>query len=654
MLQKLVIVSGLILGAVMSGNAKPKEKDAPGWVTEVATRPTPTYPGRVSAVVLFYERKVTVDPTGTVITVTRRAVKVLTHEGKREAEAVEPYEKGGSQVKELRAWLVAPSGLVKTFDKNTVEDLGAYSDELYNDYRLRRIRADNPEMGSVFVYESELQEKAVAGQDRFAFQDELPAVESRYSITVPTGWTVSGALLNHEPVQPIVDGSTSIWVLKGLAFQEHEQFGPQLSGMAPTLGVDFRPPAAVAGPVAFQNWSDVSHWHATIAAPQAEVNGEMERKVHDLTAGLSTEYEKIRAIGNFVQKFRYVEIAMDLSHNGGVRPHLAADVFAKQYGDCKDKANLMHALLQSAGIRSYLVAIYLGDRTFVKKEWASPSQFNHMIVAVQVRDATKAPTVIDSPLGRVLLFDPTDPITPFGDLPWVEQGSYALLCAGARGDLLRMPLVAPEASVLSQTVEAILNADGSITAALRSESTGQAARRERGVYVSGSPEHYKSAMERNLTYYVKGAAVAKVTAEDSFDQDRFSASLNFSAAHYAQLMQGRMLLFSPDIVSPAAPQFPSVGRRSEPIILNGKVYRKHVIVKLPPGFTMDEMPSPFSSEAPFAQFSVNYRQAPGELVMDEELRTEALTLPASEYGAVKKFFDAVWGADAQNAVLVKN
>jgi hypothetical protein len=380
----------------------------------------------------------------------------------------------------------------------------------------------------------------------------------------------------------------------------------------------------------------------------------MQAKVQELIAGLSSEYDKIRAIGHFVQKFRYVEIAMDLSNYGGVRPHPAAQVFAKQYGDCKDKANLMRALLKSAGIPSYLVAIYSGDRTFVKKEWASPSQFNHMILAVQVTEATKTPVAIDSPVGRVLLFDPTDEKTPLGDLPFYEQGSYALLCAGAGGGLVRMPVIAPEANLLSQTINVALDAGGGITASLAFESTGQAARRERSLYEDGSREAYKSALERYLNGYAKGASVAKVDARDSFNQNRFSASVNFASEHYAQLMQNRMLVFNPAMIEPAAARFPVVKERLEPIILNGKVYRKRVVITLPPGFTVDEMPSPFAAEAPFARFTVAYRQESGQLVMDEELRVETVTLPAMDYAKVKKFFDNVFGADSQNAVLVKN
>ena len=40
--------------------------------------------------------------------------------------------------------------------------------------------------------------------------------------------------------------------------------------------------------------------------------------------------------------------------------------------------------------------------------------------------------------------------------------------------------------------------------------------------------------------------------------------------------------------------------------------------------------------------------------MSEEIRTEGVTLPASRYSEVKKFFDQVYGADNQKVVLVKN
>ena len=94
----------------------------------------------------------------------------------------------------------------------------------------------------------------------------------------------------------------------------------------------------------------------------------------------------------------------------------------------------MRALLKAVGIDSYLITISADDRTYVRPEWASPVQFNHAIIAVKVSDAITFPTVItDSSLGRLLIFDPTDRITPVGGLPTDEQGSYALVIAGPNG-----------------------------------------------------------------------------------------------------------------------------------------------------------------------------------------------------------------------------
>jgi len=450
-----------------------------------------------------------------------------------------------------------------------------------------------------------------------------------------------------------VDGNTYTWTLKNLPFRETEMGSPELFGTSPMLAVDYQPPAGVNDPPAFKGWPDVSRWLTAIAEPQAEITPEMAAKVRELTAGAGTEYDKIRALGHYVQKVRYVEIAMDLAHNGGVRPHPAGQVFTKQYGDCKDKANLLRAMLKSAGIQSYPVLIYSGDRTFVKKEWASPSQFNHMILAVQVTDATKTPTVLATPAGRLLIFDPTDDKTPMGDLPYYEQGSYALICAGAKGDIAQMPVIAPDANVLTKTIHAALDPAGKLTASLTIESQGQAARSERRKH-DVSPEQYKTEMERSLDFYVKTAAIGRIEAHDAFELNLFTANLDFESANYAQIMQQRLLIFNPSIIPPAARHYPTEQTREQPIVLDSRLFRQRVSVKLPDGFTVDEMPAAFHAETPFAKFSIAYRQEAGQIIVDEELRTEAVTLPASDYPKVKKFFDNVFGANNQNAVLVKN
>ena len=646
-----------VLGLAMAPAAfAGSPKDVPSWVQEVSSRSVPAYPGKVPAAVLLSEEHVTVDASGTITTHTRAAIKILTHEGQRHVGAEEGYFKGLRKVTQLRAWLVAPSGFIKTFEKNDVIDAGAFAEmELYNDIRIRRIEAENPEIGAVFAYESEVEERALFAQDDYPFQENLPTVQSRYVLTLPAGWTATGVVFNHEPIQPVIDGSTYTWELKDLPFREKEEHGPSMRGLAPRLAVDFRPPAnaGFGSAACFRSWNDVSQWHQRLTAGQDEVTPEIAEKVRELTANAPTEYAKIQAIGRYVQGIKYVAIEMDLARGGGYKPHAADAVLRKQYGDCKDKANLMRAMLKAAGMDSYLVAIYSGDRTYAHEEWPSPQQFNHVIIAVRVSEGTETPSVMGTLVGRLLFFDPTNQVTRMGDIPWYEQGSWALVCAGAQGALVKMPMLKPETSLVDISVDAKLSAAGDLSASMSSRRCGQAADMPRAQHLYGTPDDFRREVERTLARTVKAASISSMDVKDAPDEDAFRLKLDFASQRYGQLMQERLLVFSPSILEPPGPNFAHNLKRTAPIVLKAGVYRKHTRVKLPAGFSMDDMPEAATMETDFGKFAVSFRQEGDELVFEEELITQGVTLPADKYGEVKKFFDRFDGADQQRAVLVK-
>ena len=248
----------------------------------------------------------------------------------------------------------------------------------------------------------------------------------------------------------------------------------------------------------------MSRWQYSLADGRDEVTPEISAKVSQLTSGAKSDYDKICAIGHYVQSLRYVAIEMNLENGGGYIPHSAGAVFTKQYGDCKDKANLMRCMLKSAGIQSYLVAIWSGDRTHVRQQWPSPYQFNHMILAAKVSDSVSAVTTISSPLGRLLIFDPTDDKTPVGDLPWYEQSSYALLLANDHGDLVKMPATQPEANVYEVATEAVLESDGKLSASVLNIKTGQIASIERHRHAEESADEYKSGYQRFIRRECQG------------------------------------------------------------------------------------------------------------------------------------------------------
>src|SRR5205085_8991178 len=248
------------------------------------------------------------------------------------------------------------------------------------------------------------------------------------------------------------------------------------------LAVSYYPPANASSLSikTFSNWGDVAAWMSELEDPQVVVDDALARKAYELTALAKTEFKNISSIAQYVQNIQYISVQTGLGRGGGYRPHASTEVFAKSYGDCKDKANLMRAMLKVVGITAIPVSIYAGDPTYVRAGWPSPQQFNHCIIAVKVSDQTQASTIIQHPtLGRLLIFDPTDEQTPVGDLPFHLQGSLALIDSKTETDLVKMPVTPPEMNQLERTATLELLADGATSGQIKEQANGQTAARFR-------------------------------------------------------------------------------------------------------------------------------------------------------------------------------
>jgi Domain of Unknown Function with PDB structure (DUF3857)/Transglutaminase-like superfamily len=631
--------------------------DVPAWLKAAAASPAPAYDKKVKAVVLYHEQTVAVSDEGRVVT-TNYAVRILAREGRDEASAHALYLNGAGKVRELKAWLIRPSGEVKKYGKDETADMALKPEDVYDEARLRVISArDEAEApGTVFGYQSVTEERTVFSQDGWDFQDDLPALLSRYSVTLPAGWRASSVVFNHARLEPSVAGTTYTWELRDLPPIEHEPNAPTMSSLAPRLAVSFLAPDAGRGAMipGFENWQEVSRWLSTLHDPQAEPDDALALKARDLTANCKTELEKIAAVGRYAQAVHWISVQMGVNRGGGMRPHAATQVFAKNYGDCKDKANLMRAMLRVLKITAYPVAIYSCDRTYVRDEWPSPHQFNHCIIAVKVSDETQAPSVVKHPtLGRLLIFDPTDTNTPVGDLPDHEQGSWALVIAGGEGQLMRMPAMPPEANTVERTADVTLASDGSISAVVRERTVGQSAAFERRVFKELSRGDYQKAIERWAGAGAAGAKFTKIEPADNHAEGRFALDVEFTATSYGQSMQNRLLVFQPTVIGRTGTSWLAPTTRRHPVVLESKSFNETARFTLPAGFDVDELPDPVKLDSEFGTYTASYEVREGQLVFTRSLVQRAATIPAEKYTDVRNFFGRVRASEEAPVVLAR-
>ncbi|MEO6051448.1 MAG: DUF3857 domain-containing protein [Pyrinomonadaceae bacterium] len=652
----LFLSTSLAFVLFLSGNlaANPAgDESAPAWLQQAARVAVPQYQKDVPAVVLHNEQTVNVNADGLMTITTFYAVRLLTRGGKNWADADALYLKSSSKVNSLRGWLFRANGTTKYYGKDTITDRISDPDDIYDEYRVKIIDAsDDADLGMVFGYESVVEERPLFTQDRFAFQGRLPSLFSKYTLKLPAGWRAKGIAFNRPGLEPTVNGSSYPWELRDMDAIPPEPDSLSVSNLAPRLAVNYSAPNS--NERVYDSWKDVSTWYTDLSAASLTLDDTVAGKARDLTVNAKTDLERIKAVAAFVQGIRYISLDIGIARGGGHRPRPANLVLARGFGDCKDKANLMRTMLKALKIESYLVLIYSGDPTYVRAEWASPGQFNHCIIAIKVGSDTNSPSVItNEKLGRLMIFDATDPYTQVGDLPDHEQGSFALVSAGQDGDLLKMPILPPDANKVEREAEVTLSETGAIDGKIYQKSFGQSASTERARMRNLTAAEYRIDIEKWLSNRVKGGSLTKALPTDLKDDSRFDLHLEFAAPMYAQIMQGRLMMFKPAMVGRLDTFSPVEGKRLTPILIEASSYSESIKIKLPVGFVIDEIPEADKIETAYGKYASKYEVSGGFLLFSRRLVLNRTVVPASGYEDVRNFFGVVRNAEQAPVVLVR-
>lgn len=645
------LLVGLLASSSLASSAD--DKEAPAWLKQAARSSVPSYDKDVPAVVLHNETIVAVNNDGTLVTTTYQAIKILLRGGRNYAEAGAAYLQSASKVRDIRAWLIRADGTSKFFGKDRVLDAVSDPDDIYDENRVKTIDASGEaDVGMTFGFETVVEERPLFTQDGFAFQRRLPCLLARYTLNLPNGWKATSVTFNRDEIKPAVTGTSYVWELRNLDPIPPEPDGLSARNLSPRIAVNYFPPSANAH--VYDSWRDVSRWYTDLSADSLTLDDTVAAKARELTATATNDFDRIRMIAEFVQSMRYISLDIGIARGGGHRPRPASLVLQRGFGDCKDKANLMRTMLKALKIESYLVLIYSGDPTFVRAEWASPSQFNHCIIAVRVGPDVNSPSLLTSEkLGRLLIFDATDPYTQLGDLPEDQQGSQALLAAGTDGDLVKMPTLPPDANRMEREAEIELSPDGGLSGRILQKSYGQSASYERGRLRVLSATEYKADIESWLSSRVKGGTLTKVLPTDRKPESKFDLDMEFSARSYAQVMQNRLMMFKPAMVGRLDSFTPVEGKRVTPILIDSSSYKETIKVKLPEGFVVDEIPEAQQTEAPFGKYSATYEISGAFLLITRNLVLNRTIVPPTGYEDVRKFFGVVRGAEISPVVLMK-
>ena len=632
--------------------------DAPQWMHAVVNAPLPPHDEKTDAVLLYSETDVSVISTDKIKTLERRAYKILRPEGREYGTALVTFRSPGEKVNNMHGWCIPAQGKdYEVKDKEAIEAAlpkveGA---ELISDVRVKVLAIPAPDPGNVVGYEYEVEENPLVLQDSWTFQHEAPVHESHYSLLLPPGWEYKAEFLNHPEVKPVQSGNSWQWTVGEMPGIREEKQMPPVEGVTGQMIISFFPPGG-AGGKGFSNWHDMGTWWSNLASGRSDASPEIKQKVAALTQSGSSQLEKMRTLAAFVQReIRYVAIEVGI---GGWQPHPAGDIYSHRYGDCKDKATLMKAMLHEIGINSFQVAINV-ERGAIMPSTPAHRGFDHMILAVQLPDDLNDPSLIatvqDSRLGRILFFDPTDEITPFGQINGALQANYGLLFTLDGGELIELPRQPSAMNSIRRTATLTLDPNGNIKGDVEEVRLGDRAWRERWALrtVTNDKDRIRpieNILAGSLSNF--GIVKASVVNLSQFDQP-FEYRYSFQAASYAK-NAGGMLLVRPRVLGVKALSLMETKEpRQFPIEFESPVLdTDNFQITVPAGYVVDDVPPPVDADFGFAAYHSKTEVKGNVLTYSRSFEIKELSVPVSRAQDVKKFYRII-ASDERNTAILK-
>lgn len=633
--------------------------DAPSWMHAAASAPMPAHDEKTDAVLLYSEQTVSVQSIDKIKTHVRMVYKILRPSGRDYGIAAVSFN-SHRKISGLRGWCIPAQG--KDYE---VKDKEAFEvalpkiagSELISDVKEKLLKIPAADPGSIVGYEYEQDEQPMVLQDVWMFQREVPGRELHYSLQLPSGWEYKASWINYSEVKPTQSGNNQWdWVVSDVKEIRKEAEMPPIYGVAGQMIVSFFPPGG-ASANGFASWQEMGNWYRKLTDGRRDPSPQITQQVATLTATTPTPLEKMKALALFVQHdIRYVAIELGI---GGFQPHAASDVFVHHYGDCKDKATLLSSMLSQVGVESFYVIINSERGSVTPQVPANVGAFNHAILAIKLPSNVKDPSLIATiqhpRLGPLLYFDPTNELTPFGEIGGYLQANYGLLVTPEGGELVELPEQPSAMNSIQRTGKLTLDPLGTLKGEVSETRLGDRASSERWRLhnVTKSSDQIKP-IEDLLAGSLSLFNITHASIENLNHTDQpFGFHYSFEAHNYAK-NAGGLLLVRPRVLGvKSSAVLETKEPRKFPIEFDGPSRDTDTFeIEIPPGYVVDDIPPAVDADYSFASYHAK-TEVNGNLIhYSRTLEVKELTVPVSHADDLKKFYRIIAG-DERNTVVLK-
>ena len=365
------------------------------------------------------------------------------------------YHSDFNELQKVEAYTLVPDG--NSTKKIKVTDFKTGSspsqDIFYDDQKETSF--DYPQMvrGSITHVETEHYNKDIRFLSSFYFTNYLPVHNATYTVTFPSDMDVRYIIKNDDNKIVSVKESSK-GKKKKLAFtatdvKNYEYFANGTSIPYYAIHVIVYVASYTYNGETVPVFNSVDELYKWDAAFLTNVNSTPDENLKRITDSICvnkrSDKEKAQAIYMWVQNHvKYVAFENGLE---GFVPRQAADVCSKRYGDCKDMASILTAMLRISGLDASFTWIGTRSIPYSYHEVPLPVTDNHMISAVKIDKSW-------------IFLDATDPNCVFGMPTSGIQNKEALIgISPNKYELVKVPVMPASRSVITDSTFLAIDKD---------------------------------------------------------------------------------------------------------------------------------------------------------------------------------------------------
>jgi tetratricopeptide (TPR) repeat protein len=373
----------------------------------------------------------------------------------------------------------------------------------------------------------------------------------------------------------------------------------------------------------FKSWGEVGAWYRGLERDRTAPDADIKAKVAELTAGKTSEEEKVRSVYGYVAtQIRYIGVAFGV---GRYHPHRAEEVMQNRYGDCKDKHTLLASMLEVLGLHPDAVLIGAGIR--FNEAVPSPAAFNHLITKIPVD-------------GKDVWLDATAEVAPYKMLILPIRDKPALVVPNmGMAEVERTPAKLPFASSQTMHAEGSLDKDGLSSSRMTLTFRGDDEIAMRAVLRQLSAAQYDQVVQQlSQNFGYEGTASHAEVSRPDDTVEPLTISYDYKREKPGDWDNYKI---TPQLTPVLLPK---PDEKTAPVraILLGvpRTESSTSEMKLPAGWGV-ELPEAVHAKSAYATYDETYRFEKGVLYAERRIEVLQDKVPVNDWKSYKKWADTV-------------